>query len=50
MEWSKLVIALMKELIAIIADRFEIGVEWNASGCDHADGKFRSDGEPLLGR
>lgn len=34
MEWSKLVIALMKELIAIIADRFEIGVEWNASGCD----------------
>ena len=34
MEWSKLVIALMKELIAIISDRFEIGVEWNASGCE----------------
>ena len=33
MEWAKLVIAMMKQLIAIISQRYEIGVEWNLSGC-----------------
>lgn len=36
MEWSKLVIAMMKEMIAIVSDRFDIGVEWNPSGCDYS--------------
>ena len=47
MEWSKLVIALMKELIAIISDRFEIGVEWNASGCDFSAYKPASTPTPI---
>lgn len=45
MEWSKLVIALMKELIAIISDRFEIGVEWNASGCEFS--AYKPDPTPI---
>ena len=36
MEWSKLVIAMMKEMVAIVSDRFDIGVEWNPSGCDYS--------------